>query len=127
MAIFPTLIPKIFKIVGILVICLAFLCLSFYWMAKKEEAKYREDGECVITAIENYRTTHNRLPQDQAELGIGYEQGIGPFYVKIDSNKYMVYFGLGFDENYTYYSETKEWSYDNGSVIFLYRWDFNRR
>jgi hypothetical protein len=96
-------------------------------MAKKEEAKYREDGECVITAIENYRTTHNRLPQDQAELGIGYEQGIGPFYVKIDSNKYMVYFGLGFDENYTYYSETKEWSYDNGSVIFLYRWDFNRR
>ena len=81
----------------------------------------------MITAIENYRTTHNRLPQDQAELGIGDEQGIGPFYVKIDSNKYMVYFGLGFDENYTYYSETKEWSYDNGSGILLYRWDFNRR
>ena len=49
--------------------------------------------------------------ENKSELGMGEDSGFGPFYVKNDSNTYIVFFGLGFDENYVYNSETKEWSH----------------
>ncbi len=35
--------------------------------------------------------------------------GEGPYYEKIDSLKYIVYFNIGFDNTLTYYSESKDW------------------
>lgn len=106
---------KLFKRIVIIVICLvSFLLLMrlwMHWMVEREEEQYRKDGGCMISAVDKFRTTHNRLPENMSELGMGDDSGFGPFYVKRDSNKYEVFFGLGFDENYVYNSETKEWKY----------------
>ncbi|MBR2260316.1 MAG: hypothetical protein IJ916_01285 [Paludibacteraceae bacterium] len=106
---------KFFKRITIIVVCLAiFLWLTtrcVHWLAEREEEQYREDGGCMISAVEEFRAMHNRLPENMSELGMGEDSGFGPFYVKNDSNTYIVFFGLGFDENYVYNSETKEWSH----------------
>lgn len=106
---------KFFKRIVIIVICLvSFLWLTTrcrHWMVEREEEQYRKEGGCMISAVEKFRTTHNRLPENMSELGMGDDSGFGPFYVKRDSNKYEVFFGLGFDENYVYDSDTKEWKY----------------
>ena len=106
---------KKIKRIAVIVVCLAtFSWLTtrcMHWVDEREEEQYRKEGGRMISAVEVFRTTHNRLPEHELEMGIGIDSGCGPFYVKRDSNKYEVFFGLGFDENYVYDSETKEWKY----------------
>ncbi len=104
---------KHFKRVVIAFICLvSFLLLLRHWMVEREEEEFRELGGRVISAIEDFRTTHNRLPENELEFGMEVtESGSGPYYVKRDSNKYMVCFGVSMDQCYAYDSETKEWKY----------------
>ncbi len=75
----------------------------------KDEKRMQHDGNVLVHNIEQFSVQHNRLPESNEMLET--ESSIGPFYKKISNQTYIVYFTLGFDEYYTYKSETKIWDY----------------
>ncbi len=77
----------------------------------KDEKNMERDGNVLIHNIEQFSVQHNRLPESDEILESETESGRGPFYKKISNQTYIVYFTLGFDEYYTYKSETKIWDY----------------
>lgn len=78
-------------------------------MRNYEDYKYEEKGNLLIKKIETYRRLKNSLPNSLTELGIEEPMNEGPYYEKIDSINYKVYFNVGFDNSKVYYSKLKEW------------------
>ena len=74
-----------------------------------EYKSYKDKGAVLVEKVEEYKAKHNKLPKSEEDIDFTFEMGNGPFYEKIDSLRYIVYFSIGFDEYFTYSSETKEW------------------
>jgi hypothetical protein len=100
---------RIVKIVIAVTFVLGVVLYGVYsWLVAKEEADLQEGARVLITTVEEFRARHGRLPsciltQDS--------EGTGPYYHRVDSSTYEVYYAVGFDESYTYNSKTKRWSY----------------
>ena len=70
---------------------------------------YEDKGNILINKIETFRQIEKRLPDNLTDLGIEDPMNSGPYYEKKDSVDYIVFFAVGFDETYTYYSDKKAW------------------
>ncbi len=80
-----------------------------FMMRCLEENEYKENGQQLINAVETFRSTNGVLPSSSEEIDFEFQMGKGPYYKKIDSMKYIVYFSIGFDNSYVYNSWTKTW------------------
>ena len=97
------------KIFIVLVTILAVLGGILY-MQYREDKIYKNEGQRLIDKIECYRSIHKRLPNCMESLGEKETMSIGPYYEKVDSNVYNVYFCIGFDDYKVYNSRDKKWS-----------------
>jgi len=100
-----TIIKKGLLIVSILAIFFA----VWYSLQKQEGSDYQREGRSLIDKIETFRQTEHRLPNSVKELGLEEPMNNGPYYEKKDSINYIVFFAVGFDETYIYYSDKNEW------------------
>lgn len=74
-----------------------------------ENENYKNKGKELIEKIEEYKQKHGKLPENLSDLGVIEAMGEGPYYEKIDSINYIVYFNIGFDNRKVYYSYLKKW------------------
>lgn len=74
-----------------------------------ERNNYQKFGAYLIDKIETFRQTENRLPNSVEELGLEEPMNSGPYYKRKDSVNYVIFFTVGFDETFIYYSDKKEW------------------
>ncbi len=81
----------------------------FVYFRNAENKTYKTKGNLLIEKVELYKSQNSRLPKSLEELNIEPEMGEGPYYEKIDSVKYIVYFNIGFDNTFTYFSDTETW------------------
>jgi len=93
---------------GIIIVMVSLVV--FYFLAVEyENYKYRTTAEELINSVEEFSSSKGRLPNSVSELNLDYGMGSGPNYVKTDSLSYIIYYAMGFDENYVYNSKTKTW------------------
>ena len=98
------------KIGLIALISLSVVILGIYYaLSKQQEKEYENKGAILIQKVENFRTIEKRLPENLTELGVEEPMDEGPYYEKLDSLNYKVYFNIGFDNSKVYYSELQEW------------------
>jgi hypothetical protein len=95
-------------IIGILAIILISVVVFFYLRIAEDE-EYKEAGSLLVEKVEKYKLENGKLPETVSELHLKSEMGEGPYYEKIDSLKYIVYFNIGFDDMFMYNSETNIW------------------
>ena len=97
------------RIITVSVFFCAIVSALFFYFCYLEENRIESKGEELILAIEKYKNETGRLPGSVIDLGIQEEMGQGPYYKKMDSLVYIVYFNIGFDEIRVYCSNTEEW------------------
>src|SRR5574344_851543 len=101
---------KTFVYIGIIIIfVLTAMLIVWYLLAYRENSYYQQQGTLLNEKIETFRRIEKKLPNDFNELRIEEPMNEGPYYKKIDSGTYVVYFNIGFDNTIIYYSNTKEW------------------
>ena len=68
-------------------------------------------GEQVVAKVENFRQINGRLPESLQEIGIQVKSLSDPpvYYLKKDSDHYIVWYGLSLGESMAYDSQTKQW------------------
>jgi len=81
------------------------------YLTMSEYNEYEEKGAVLIDKVEKYRAQYGTLPNSTEDLNIEPIMNEGPYYKKVDSVKYEVYFNIGFDNTFTYYSDIKTWKY----------------
>lgn len=93
----------------ILILVVLFLLYDIFLNESREDRLMKE-GDALVEKIENFRQTHNRLPDSLEEIGLKEGEGVDALYYNIYSkNNYMVSFGMILGESKTYYSDTKQW------------------
>lgn len=96
--------------IGLLVVSvLIVLVIVALFLHSDERNEYKKRGTYLIDKIETFRQSEHRLPNSFEELGLEEPMSVGPYYEKIDSVNYVVFFAIGFDETLIYYSDKKEW------------------
>lgn len=94
--------------------CVIFACGVFVvciYMSLHDVIQMEQIGSRMVNKVDSFYAINKRLPELQDIMYLEDEHGIGPFYEKISTDKYSIYFGLGFDEYYMYDSDKKEWEY----------------
>ncbi|MDA3843130.1 MAG: hypothetical protein PF588_02015 [Candidatus Kapabacteria bacterium] len=81
------------------------------YLTMSEYNEYEEKGAVLIDKVEKYRARYGMLPNSVEDLHIELVMNEGPYYERVDSVKYKVYFNIGFDNTYMYYSNIKTWKY----------------
>jgi hypothetical protein len=83
------------------------------WECHEYKKEYKKANE-IIQKIENYRKACGKLPESLEEVGYEPEEKVfgGPiFYDKLDSDKYIIWFGgRSVGSSCIYHSETGEWT-----------------
>jgi uncharacterized protein YxeA len=97
------------KIVIGLVIILFFAIAVIFYFRYTENKSYTSKGNELIEKVEEYKQKNGELPETVSDLGIIETMGEGPYYEKIDSLNYIVFFNIGFDNRKIYYSHSKKW------------------
>ena len=99
------IISLLIRIGGVLIITVIIIIGLQY----QEDKNYEMQGEELIDKIETFRHRHNRLPNSYLELGLVEPMDEGPYFEKVDSINYKVFFHIGFDDIKIYFSKNKEW------------------
>jgi len=95
-------------VIGISVVVLIVVASVFY-LRNTENRNYKAKGKQLIEKVEKYKKEYGKLPESTSDLGVQAEMGEGPYYEKLDSTNYTVYFNIGFDNTLMYHSDTGEW------------------
>jgi uncharacterized protein YxeA len=95
-------------VIGLVIIVLITIVAIFYFRYAENES-YINNGKELIEKVEEYKQKNGGLPETASDIGVIETMGEGPYYEKIDSLKYIVYFNIGFDDRKVYYSHLKEW------------------
>ena len=95
-------------VIGIIVILIIVVTVVFC-LRSIENRSYKKKGKWLIEKVENYKKQYGELPESAADLNVESEMGEGPYYEKLDNNRYTVYYNIGFDNTFAYYSDTGEW------------------
>lgn len=103
---------KIIKIGVIIVSVLIALFFVYQVLLIQNNKDYQKRAELLINKIETFRRLEKRLPNDVKELGLEEPMDNGPYYEKKDSVTFVVFFNIGFDDTYIYYSDTKKWKWE---------------
>lgn len=86
------------------------LIICIYWFFSCSEINnYKQKGEDLVKIVELYKIENGKLPNTIKDIELNLEMGEGPYYEKIDSNLYYIYFNIGFDNKYIYKSDVKLW------------------
>lgn len=96
-------------ITATIILLIIFSFAFLYWMIYYQEKTYEKKGNLLVKQIETYKEIENKLPNNLNDLGLEEPMNEGPYYEKIDSINYKVYFNIGFDDSKVYYSKLKEW------------------
>lgn len=107
-----TLIYTIMNMKKVLIILVVILTIlgGIRYMQYRENRIYENEGQVFIDKIERYRSIHKRLPNNLESLGEKETMSTGPYYEKVDSNTYKLYFCIGFDDYKVYNSKDNKWS-----------------
>ena len=103
-------IVKLFIPIVLISVLLFLTCTSFV-----REINARKRANAIVAQIEDYRKCNGKLPntlddiQGLSELEEEKRGFYAVLYEKIDETYYVVSYGKSFDENWYYYSDTKEW------------------
>lgn len=97
------------KVVIGLAISIFFAIAAILYFRYTEDKSYTSKGNELIDKVEEYKQKNGELPETVSDLGIIETMGEGPYYEKIDSLKYIVFFNIGFDDRKVYYSHLKKW------------------
>ena len=81
------------------------LLLVLHLLSVQEDRGYERRGQVLIDKVEAFRQVEKRLPENVEELGLEEETNQGPYYEKMDSASYVVFFNIGFDDTKIYYSD----------------------
>lgn len=90
----------------IIIFNVIFICI---FSCNSRDYQLKKQGNVIIKKIENYRLINHKLPNGLKDIGIE-ETLEGPiYYNKIDSTKYIIWYGTTLGESIIYNSETKKW------------------
>lgn len=68
-----------------------------------------KQGNIIINKVETYKKRNGIPPSHLSQLGIN-EKEEGPFYYeRLDSLRYIIWYGNSLGESITYHSDTKKW------------------
>lgn len=101
------------KIIISILIAIFILSATYFLLVYYEVKEDEDKGMYLIKKIETFRQHERRLPNNLTELGVEEPMNSGPYYEKVDSLHYTIYFVLGFDGYRQYNSKSKEWKYSN--------------
>ena len=104
-----TIRKAIMKATRIVLVIVIMLLLVLHLLSVQEDRGYERRGQVLIDKVEAFRQAEKRLPENVEELGLEEETNQGPYYEKMDSASYVVFFNIGFDDTKIYYSDKKEW------------------
>jgi predicted PurR-regulated permease PerM len=101
---------KRMKSTWLIVLGIALLIIYiFIYIFPSREEKLIDHGNLIVKNIENFHSRTGRLPNSLVDLGIE-ETLEGPiFYEKLDSSKYILWFGTTLGESVTYHSDREIW------------------
>lgn len=89
-------------------IILSLLFVFLFSCSYKEQNK--KTGNAIIEKIELYKRTNGRLPNSLQDIKQSEVINDVQFcYEKVDSTKYMIWFGTTLGEGIYYYSDTRQW------------------
>ena len=77
------------------------------FMQYREYSNYKARIEALIHKIDSFNVANNKLPESLRDINIEESMCEGPYYNKVDSNEYEIYFSFGFDEYMIYNSKNK--------------------
>jgi len=100
---------RIKKILIVVVLVIGLGVLLVMYLRYSEDQHYEKVGGELIEKVEKYHDRTGDLPNSISELELEENMGEGPYYEKVDSNSYKVYFNIGFDNSKVYYSDLDEW------------------
>ncbi len=86
------------------------IILVFSWFFVIKNSDFNA-GNKIINKIEEYRISHDNLPESLNDIGFKTDESSKYFYESGTNSKYVVYFSRGFDETWAYYSDSKEWEW----------------
>ncbi len=64
----------------------------------------------VIETVENFKKENHRLPANYQEINLTVTEGGPVFYEKRDEGRYEVSYCIGSAVDYTYHSDSREWT-----------------
>ena len=102
---------KIFILLNIITIFFI-LFITYCYFVNKEKNELIKGASILIQKVDSYKLLKKRLPESVTELGIEEQMDIGTYYQKLDSNRYIIYYNIGFDDSFVYYSNLKEWRHN---------------
>ncbi len=97
------------KIIFTSVLFILIVKVAYFYLCYLENKKYEKQGVKLIDKIEVYRNQKNRLPNNVNDFGLIESMNEGPYYKRIDSINYIIFFNIGFDNKKTYNSQFKVW------------------
>lgn len=100
---------KILTKIGLLVVPFLIAFTIVLFLLNNEKINYQKRGAFLIDKIETFRQTENRLPNSVEEIGLEEPMNSGPYYERKDNENYVIFYTIGFDESFIYYSDKKEW------------------
>lgn len=100
---------KPFKIAAVL----SAVAVVVVWgcMCRMERCKMVVEGNRMVKTVEKYRLENGILPNTAADMGIEERMDKGPYYEKTGDGDYKITFAIGFDDEFSYCSDTKKWRY----------------
>jgi predicted PurR-regulated permease PerM len=100
---------KIKTLTLVILLFIIILFLILYIIYPSREKKLIKYGNHLINEIENYKDSCGMLPNSLYDICIK-ERIEGPiYYQRVDSSKYMLWFGMTLGESYTYESSNGKW------------------
>jgi len=98
------------KAILIIVISVVVLVLTWAILASLEYKSYVDKGQTMIDRVEVYKKSNGVIPDSKNQFDpYNSEMSEGPYYQKLNSEEYIVYLNIGFDDQLVYNSITKKW------------------
>ncbi|CAM1371628.1 conserved hypothetical protein [Tenacibaculum litopenaei] len=95
-----------------ILLTISILIIGFIIYLLIDKNNLESEGNAIISKIEIFKISNNRLPNSMSELGIKEEMMDLFYYEKNDiTNSYLVWYGTILGESVTYDSTTKKWNY----------------
>lgn len=100
---------------GILVVSFLFW---FLYLRLEQDNRLTKEGNLIVQKIEDYKSKNGYLPVSLVDIGIPVIDEANPpiYYEKRGKDGYIIWYSNGFDDNRTYYSDSKKWEYGYRSI-----------
>jgi hypothetical protein len=97
------------KAIYILTAIIILLMLLVALLPRWGNYRMEKEGNKIIAKVEEFKKNNGRLPNSRSEMGHPDSESIKPQYIKVNESDYEIFYPIGFDDGYVYYSKTKKW------------------